>query len=63
MEILNAKPPTDINIEQELKGKIMSSRKDNVFYFSQVDENIHIIIMKPSTTTGKVQIKVKLVKE
>src|SRR5438046_1013644 len=35
MEILNAKPPSDINIKQELGGKEMSSRKDIDFYFPQ----------------------------
>ncbi|UZO08772.1 uncharacterized protein OCT59_029023 [Rhizophagus irregularis] len=56
MKILNTKPPSDINIE-ELGGKVMSSRKEIKFYFSEdpVDEHIHIIIVRPqppATTVG-----------
>ncbi|GBC33571.2 uncharacterized protein OCT59_007697 [Rhizophagus irregularis] len=59
MKILNTKPPSDINIE-ELEGKVMFSRKEIKFYFSEdpVDEHIHIIIIRPqlpATTVGPYQ--------
>jgi hypothetical protein len=55
MEKLNTKPPSDINIEQELGGEKMNPRKNIKLYFTKEpnDEHIHIIIVKPLDTISK----------
>lgn len=54
MKLLNTKPPSEINIEQELGGKKMSRGKSVGFYFTQdpPDEYIHIIV-QPRVTIRK----------